>query len=329
MTAMAAKSRLVICNAARSPGSRKRRTTLFAWAKISPVNAKSSTKAITTAARDNYSMSRSSVVSTAGPTIKGVPRGTIPTYINIIVINLYYRYNRKVKVKQWYSGQVSIDEAKDIQEELALQVSRDNRITAPQFIAGVDISVRAATGVASGAVVVINYPEMRLVEVQVVNGEVSFPYVPGLLSFRESPLALSAFKKLTVTPDLILVDGQGLAHPRRMGLACHLGLFLDTPTIGCAKSLLCGQHEVPGDEPGSRTELRDGDEVIGSVLRTRHGVRPVYVSIGHKIDLENAVNWVLNCCCGYRLPEPTRLAHLAAGGNLEQGKAVMAGQAVC
>jgi deoxyribonuclease V len=169
-------------------------------------------------------------------------------------------------------------------------------------------------------VVVLSYPELRLVETRVVSGELEFPYVPGLLSFREAPLTLAACQELSVTPDLFLVDGQGVAHPRRMGLASHLGLFLDKPTIGCAKSLLCGSGEMPGEEPGSYTEIVDRGEVIGATLRTRPGVKPVYVSIGHKIDLETAIQWVLNCCRGHRLPEPARLAHLAAGGNLAPGQ---------
>ncbi|MCK4222413.1 MAG: endonuclease V, partial [Dehalococcoidia bacterium] len=113
---------------------------------------------------------------------------------------------------------------------------------------------------------------------------------------------------------LILVDGQGIAHPRRLGLASHLGLFLEVPTIGCAKSRLCGRHEPPGEETGSHAELVDNGELIGAALRTRRDVKPIYVSIGHKIDLGLALHWVMNCCRGYRLPEPTRLAHLAAGG---------------
>jgi len=225
-----------------------------------------------------------------------------------------------VRIKELHSWQVSIDEAKDIQRKLAAQVSRTSEVKTPRFIAGVDISAPKASGMATGAVVVLGYPELEPVETQVVNGKLDFPYVPGLLSFRESSLTLVAFQQLTVTPDLVLVDGQGIAHPRRMGLASHLGLFLDTPTIGCAKSLLCGSYEVPGAEPGSYAELVDGGEVIGAVLRTRHGVNPVYVSIGHKVDLQTAIDWVLKCCRGYRLPEPTRLAHLAAGGKLERKK---------
>ena len=193
-------------------------------------------------------------------------------------------------------------------------------IMAPRFIAGIDTSVNRAWGVATGAVIVLNYPELELVEAQVVNGRFDFPYIPGLLAFREVPLILAACKQLTITPDLVLVDGQGVAHPRRMGLASHLGLFLNTPTIGCAKSLLCGTHEVPSIEPGSYAEVVDRDEIIGAALRTKLGIKSVYVSVGHKIDLQAAIHWVLECCRGYRLPEPTRLAHLAAGGNLYSEK---------
>ncbi len=160
-----------------------------------------------------------------------------------------------------------------------------------------------------------------MVETQVVSGELDFPYIPGLLSFREAPLTLAACERLTITPDLILVDGQGIAHPRRMGLASHLGLFLNTPTIGCAKSRLCGTHEVPDEKPGSYAEVVDRGEITGAALRTKFRVKPVYVSIGHKVDLQTAIYWVMNCCRGYRLPEPTRLAHLAAGGNLKPERA--------
>ena len=130
-------------------------------------------------------------------------------------------------------------------------------------------------------------------------------------------MILAACEGLTVSPELILVDGQGIAHPRRLGLASHLGLFLGVPTIGCAKSLLCGKHETPGIEAGSYAEIVDKGETIGAALRTRRGVKPVYVSIGHRLSLESAIGWVLKCCRGYRLPEPTRMAHLAAGGNLK------------
>ena len=227
-----------------------------------------------------------------------------------------------MKVERLHSWQVSTAEALDIQRRLARQVSRSSQVIAPRFIAGVDISAEKAQGMATGAVVVLEYPELELVETQVVQGRPNFPYVPGLLSFRESPLTLAACEKLSITPDLILVDGQGIAHPRRLGLASHLGLLLDTPTIGCAKSLLCGQHEEPAFDAGSYIEVVDKGETIGVALRTRAGVKPIYVSIGHKVDLETAIHWVLECCRGYRLPEPTRLAHLAAGGNLKAERIV-------
>ncbi len=229
-----------------------------------------------------------------------------------------------MRVERLHSWQVSTTQALEIQRRLATQVSKRCEVTTPRFIAGVDISAGKGGGTATAAVVVLNYPELRLVEIETAQGKLDFPYIPGLLSFRESPLTLAACQKLTTTPDLILVDGQGIAHPRRLGLASHLGLFLNTPTIGCAKSLLCGDHEAPGVEPGSYIEVVDRDEIIGAALRTKLGVKPVYVSIGHKVDLNTAIYWVTNCCRGYRLPEPTRLAHLAAGGNLKPEKVTVA-----
>jgi deoxyribonuclease V len=228
-----------------------------------------------------------------------------------------------MRVFNLHGWEVSTAEARELQLKLASEVSRNDVVSSPRFIAGVDISVDRVRGVARGAVVVLNYPELKVVETRVVEGKVDFPYVPGLLTFREAPLALAAFKRLNTVPDLVLFDGQGIAHPRRMGLASHLGLFLDTPAIGCAKSRLCGSHAVLGSEVGSYAELVDGDELIGAALRTKAGVKPVYVSIGHKISLESAIHWVMRCCCGYRLPEPTRLAHLAAGGRLEGAKEVL------
>ena len=232
-----------------------------------------------------------------------------------------------MKIEGLHSWQVSTTQALEIQQRLAEQVSKRSEVTTPRFIAGVDISTRKGEEMATGAVVVLNYPELRVVETKVARDKLGLPYIPGLLSFRESPLTLAACQQLTITPDLILVDGQGIAHPRRLGLASHLGLFLNTPTIGCAKSRLCGSHEAPGIEPGSYTEVVDRGEVIGVALRTKLGVKPVYISIGHKVDLQTAIYWVMNCCCGYRLPEPTRLAHLASGGNLKPEKETIAPKA--
>lgn len=164
---------------------------------------------------------------------------------------------------------------------------------------------------------VLSYPELQVAEHSVVEDRISFPYVPGLLSFRESPLVIRALEGLSIDPDLIMVDGQGLAHPRRFGIACHIGLLMDVPTLGCAKSRLCGTHATLGDERGAYTELIHNDEVIGVTLRTKVRTNPIYVSIGHKVGLETAVRLTLDCCRGYRVPDPTRYAHLAAGGNLK------------
>ncbi len=223
-----------------------------------------------------------------------------------------------MKAKRLHGWQVSITQAMELQKELAVLVSMTSEITKLRFIAGADISVRKEMEMATGAVVVLEYPGFKLVETQVVNGRLDFPYVPGLLSFRESPLILEACERLTTTPDALMVDGQGIAHPRRMGLASHLGLFLNIPTIGCAKSRLCGTHPMPGIETGNYAEVEDRGEVIGAALRTRRGIKPVYVSAGHKIDLQSAIYWVLECCRGYRLPEPTRLAHQLAVGSLRR-----------
>jgi deoxyribonuclease V len=230
-----------------------------------------------------------------------------------------------MKVNYLHSWQLTHQQAKELQRELATKIILQDELDSPRLIAGADISAPDREGIATGAVVVLNFPELSLIETQLVRNKVEFPYIPGLLSFREAPLVLEACEKLVHSPDLFLIDGQGIAHPRRFGLASHLGLFLDTPTIGCAKSLLWGKHEPVGEAAGSFSYLKDGKETIGAVLRTKERTNPIYVSVGHKLNLETAVHWVLNCCRGYRIPEPTRLAHLAAGGRLE-GKAEFQGK---
>jgi deoxyribonuclease V len=213
-----------------------------------------------------------------------------------------------MRVQKLHGWDVSVAQAREIQLSLAKGVVTENKVVDPHLIAGIDISSPDDQGVARGAVVVLRYPEFGIVEVKEAHSRISFPYVPGLLSFRESPLILAACEKLSNVPDLILVDGQGLAS--------HVGLLLDLPTIGCAKSILCGQHQPMAEEAGSYAELLDNGELIGAALRTKSGVKPIYVSVGHRIDLASALQWVMKCCLGYRLPEPTRLAHLAAGGML-------------
>jgi len=221
-----------------------------------------------------------------------------------------------MKLNKIHNWRISIAQAKELQYQLEARVSKDNEVVNPHFIAGLDISVKKGQEIATATAVVLRYPELEVVEVKIAQGKLSFPYIPGLLSFREAPLTLAACEQLTITPDLVLVDGQGVAHPRRFGLACHLGLFLEIPTIGCAKSLLCGNYDKPGIEPGSFTNIIDKGEVIGAALRTKPGIKPVYVSTGHKIDLQTAIHWVMNCCRGYRLPEPARLAHQVASGKV-------------
>jgi deoxyribonuclease V len=225
-------------------------------------------------------------------------------------------YNQAMQASRRHPWQVTPAEAQAIQRSLADQVSRKNEVGLVRLVAGVDISSDRASRMATGAAVVLAYPDMTVVERSVVEQEVDFPYIPGLLSFREAPLILAACEKLNHIPDLILVDGQGIAHPRRLGLASHVGLLLDLPAIGCAKSLLCGSHGLVGDEAGSLAEISHDGEVIGAALRTKKGVRPLYVSVGHKVDLASAVSWVMRCCRGYRMPEPTRMAHLTAGAGL-------------
>ena len=222
---------------------------------------------------------------------------------------------KDVKIQQLHGWQISIAQAKRIQMELASQVSRKSEDIKPRFIAGVDISAPDSRGIARAAAVILNYPELKVTEIETAEDKINFPYIPGLLSFRESPLVLTACQKLSTDPDLILIDGQGIAHPRRFGIASHIGLLLNIPTIGCAKSRLCGTHTPVLAEAGAYAEVTDNGEVIGVALRTKDNVRPIYVSIGHKIDLPTAIRWVLECCCNRRLPEPCRLAHLAASGK--------------
>ena len=221
-----------------------------------------------------------------------------------------------MKAKELHSWDLSWEEAKELQVRLSRMVVKSGDVN-PKFIAGVDLSFPDPDGFALGCAVVLKFPELSLVEVKTERMRVSFPYIPGLLSFRESPVVIRALEKLEVEPDLIMVDGQGLAHPRRFGIACHIGLLFEKPTIGCAKSLLCGKHEEVPEEEGSFSWIWDQDEIIGAVLRTRRGRNPVYVSIGHKISLECAIKWVLRCVRGHRIPEPLRLSHLGSKGRIK------------
>jgi len=203
-------------------------------------------------------------------------------------------------------------EAIALQHQLHSQVKtkRDFRLNQLKTIAGADCAFDKNGKYGYAGVVVYSWPDLEEVQRAGRRSKVTFPYLPGLLSFREAPLLMAAFDKLNKLPDLIIFDGQGYAHPRRFGIACHLGLLLDRPTIGCAKSRLVGEHEVPSQRPGSVAPLLYQDEQIGNVLRTRRGVKPVFVSIGHRIDLETATKILMKCVDKYRIPRPTRDADL-------------------
>jgi deoxyribonuclease V len=223
-----------------------------------------------------------------------------------------------------HSWRVTPAEAAALQERLRGRVETRDRLGPVRLVAGIDVSVTPGprTPVARrppggfrtrAAVVLLAFPALELVETAVAERPCRFPYVPGLLAFREGPAILAAFRRLRARPDLLVFDGQGIAHPRRFGIASHLGVLLDLPSVGCAKSRLTGSHADPARAAGSWAPLVDAGETVGAALRTREGVKPVYVSAGHRVGLATAVGLVMRCARGYRLPEPTRQAHRAAG----------------
>ena len=219
-----------------------------------------------------------------------------------------------MKITPLHAWPDSTAEAKVIQEKFRSKVITSNQLQHVQTVAGIDIGFENNGNITRAAIAVLSFPELELVEQRVVRDKTRFPYVPGYLSFREVPAALIAFEKLKIIPDLLLCDGQGLAHPRRFGLACHLGLWTRIPSIGVAKSRLIGTHQDVGTEKGNWQSLMDEDEIIGAVLRTRTNVSPLYVSIGHMVDLPTAIDYTLRCTTKYRLPETTRWAHKLASG---------------
>ncbi len=220
----------------------------------------------------------------------------------------------QTKIFAMHRWDVSPKEAVAIQRELCAQVVRRDRLGAVQRVAGIDVGFKERGAVARAAVVILGYPDLTLVEQVVIERPAEFPYVPGLLSFREVPVVLEALDRLARGPDLLLCDAQGYAHPRRFGLASHLGVLTDTPSIGVAKRRLIGEHAPVPAQMGAWTTLRDRDEIIGAALRTRTGVKPLYVSVGHRVCLETALRFVMSCVTKYRLPETTRWAHRIASG---------------
>ena len=207
--------------------------------------------------------------------------------------------------------EVSPKEARALQTQLAKRVVRHNQFGTIATVAGIDVSLKGPWAYA--AIVVLTFPDLTPIDQAVARQRVTFPYLSGLLSFREGPVIVEAMRGLAAKPDLLIFDGQGIAHPRRCGIASHIGVLLDQPSIGCAKSRLCGQHPSPGTQRGASTPLKAKDEIVGAVLRTRTNVKPVYVSLGHRIDLPTSIKFVLACSPTYRLPETTRRAHRLAG----------------
>lgn len=224
-----------------------------------------------------------------------------------------------MKVEGLHDFDLSPAEARRLQGELSPRIEEGPALDldAVRHVAGADVSTEG--DMAYATVVVLDFPGLSLVEVQGYEAELTFPYVPGLLAFREIPSVARALEKVQTPVDALIFDAQGRAHPRRMGLASHLGLFLDVPSVGCAKSRLTGRYEEPEQDKGSAADLVDRGETIGKVLRTRKNVSPVYVSVGNRIDLDSAVELVLACSPKYRLPETSRQAHNAAN-RLRRGE---------
>jgi len=213
-----------------------------------------------------------------------------------------------------HAWDVTTQEAREIQTHLRDQVVARDQFGTIRSVAGIDVGFHDHGKLAKAAVAVLRFPGLQHLESSVAQSEVRFPYVPGLLSFREAPIALAAMRRLKQLPDLMLCDGQGLAHPRRFGLACHLGVLLDRPSIGVAKTRLIGDYREPANAKGAWTPLEHQGEVIGAAVRTRTNTNPVYVSVGHRIGLETAIDFVLRCTPRFRLPETTRAAHKLASG---------------
>jgi deoxyribonuclease V len=215
-----------------------------------------------------------------------------------------------VDLKELHPWNVTPKEALEIQRQLQPRIILRPRRKPVRFVAGTDVSSCLTDDTVWAGVVVVTYPALEPVEERWVRGKTSFPYIPGLLSFREIPILLSALTQLKIIPDLILCDGQGIAHPRGMGLAAHLGLLVNRPTIGCAKSRLVGTYSGLGKNKGASAELLYGGKVVGVAARTRQGTNPIFISPGHQISLKQSLRIVLACCPRYRVPEPIRMAHL-------------------
>lgn len=215
-----------------------------------------------------------------------------------------------MKSRRLHAWNLTPKEAIALQKRFAARINATKSLGQFDLIAGADISHNRFSHDIVAGVVVWRASDNCIVEKRAVHGKTEFPYVPGLLSFREAPLVLAAFAKIRTKLDAVMIDGQGIAHPRRLGLASHIGLWLGVPTIGCAKSRLCGDFKAPARRAGSSTRLTLEGKVVGRVLRSKNAAKPLFISPGHRIDVSGAVQVVVACLRGYRMPEPTRLAHL-------------------
>lgn len=224
-----------------------------------------------------------------------------------------------MKIEHRHEWCLTAEEAVTIQQSLRNEIITTDQLGEIQFVAGVDVGFESEGHITRAAVAVLRLEDLKLQDRAIARRPTTFPYIPGFLSFREVPAVLDALQKLSIVPDLLLCDGQGIAHPRRFGIACHLGLLTDLPSIGVAKSLLVGNHgEVPNDR-GCWVPLTHKEETVGAVLRTRPGTKPLYISSGHRISLPTAIAYVMRCTTRYRLPETTRFAHkLASGPAIDQ-----------
>ena len=229
-----------------------------------------------------------------------------------------------MKINPLHDWEVTLQDARQIQNNLRKKIQHENSLIIKniKIIAAADISFNCFSKILYVAIVLVRFSNLQPIKIYRHKEEVSFPYIPGYLSFREAPPIISLFQKISITPDVLLCDGQGIAHPRGFGLASHLGLFLDIPTIGCAKSVLVGEYGEPPISKGNFSDLIYNNKLVGAALRTRNGVKPIYISIGHKIRLDDAIKIVLHCCPRYRLPEPLRTAHDAVNEYRSQNKSI-------
>ena len=225
-----------------------------------------------------------------------------------------------MEYQQLHRWDVTPQEAIGIQRDLRRRlIAQDDEQTAFRTVAAMDVSYDRQSPWLFASIVLVRLPGLEIVETASVRAQVRFPYIPGLLSFRESPVGLQVWEKLRTHPDCLICDGHGYAHPRRFGFACHFGLLVDLPTIGFAKTVLVGRFDPPGAARGSRSDLVDTGEVIGAVVRTRETASPVFVSVGHRISLPKAVDTILACTTGFRIPEPARQAHILVNRLRESG----------